>query len=378
MTATTRTRLARLAPWVGAALLAGALLYLGRSVLLPFFLALLIAYVLDPVIDWLEARRIPRAAAILIFVLAMLLAASLLVVGVVPELQRQIERFSRRLPGYREAAEARLAPLVAWVREHFPEAIADLREQGVALAKENLPRLLAPIVGFLTRTTSSLVNLIVGTLNLVVIPVLAFYLLKDIDRLRAAAATWLPLRWRSQVLEIAGEVDVSLRRFLRGQLTVAAILAVLYALGLSLMGVPLGILVGLVAGLANIVPYLGIAVGLIPALGLSFLDAGDPLRLLGIVGVFAGAQALEGMVITPRVVGQELGLHPVVVLVAVIVGGQAFGFLGILLAVPFTAAAAVLFRRARRGYFASDFYARTGPPPAAPPPPRRVRNRTGY
>ena len=369
-------RVRRALPWFAAAGVAVGLLYLGRSVLVPFLLAFLVAYVFDPVIDRLEKWGVPRGAGIVLLALGLLGAATLLVLGVIPEAQRQVELFGDRLPGYRDAVRGRLAPLVAWVQARYPGFQEDLQERGVALAKEYLPGLLAPLLAFLRRTTSSAVNLILGTLNLVVIPVLAFYLLKDIDRIRAAAAGYLPLRWREQVLEIGGDVDDTMRRFLRGQMTVALLLALLYAVGLSLVGVPLGILLGLVAGLANIVPYLGVALGLIPALGLSFLDSGDPLRLLGVLGVFAGAQMLEGMWITPRLLGKEIGLHPVVVLLAVIIGGQAFGFLGILLAVPVTAAGAVFFRRARTAYLESEFYNRSGPRARAAPA-RRIRNRTG-
>jgi predicted PurR-regulated permease PerM len=168
-----------------------------------------------------------------------------------------------------------------------------------------------------------------------------------------------------------GEVDRLLSAFVRGQLTVAVILGVFYSIGLTLCGVPMGLLVGFVIGLFNLVPFMSYILGLPLALVLSWLDDQAPSKLLAVAAVFVLGQFIEGNFVTPKIVGESLGLHAVIIMLAVLVGGTSFGFVGMVLAVPATAALSVFWADLRDWYLGSDFY-RGGGPPLAPGPPAIV------
>ena len=185
---------------------------------------------------------------------------------------------------------------------------------------------------------------------------MAFYLLKDIDKITAKISDSFPMKYRDTIVDVFSEIDSKIKNFLKGQLIVSVILAIIYSIGLSIFNVPLAVVIGLVAGLANIIPYLGIAIGLIPALTLSYLDSHSLVNLVGVVGTFVVAQALEGTVISPRVVGEKVGLHPVMVIVAILLGGHFFGFVGILVAVPAASIVLVLFSRAYNWYLNSHYF----------------------
>jgi predicted PurR-regulated permease PerM len=214
----------------------------------------------------------------------------------------------------------------------------------------------SPITQGIAKAFSSLLAFVLTVLNLVIIPVFAFYLLYDMNRIKAAAKELVPLRMRSYVFSRAAQVDQLLSAFARGQVTVALILGVFYAVGLSLCGVPMGLVVGFVIGLFNLIPFMSYILGLPLALLLSWVDDQSGRALLAVFGVFAFGQFVEGNFITPRIVGQSLGLHAVVIMLAVLVGGTVFGFIGMLLAVPVTAALSVFWADLRDLYLRSGFY----------------------
>jgi predicted PurR-regulated permease PerM len=200
-------------------------------------------------------------------------------------------------------------------------------------------------------------------LSVLAIPVFAAYLLHDMNRIREAFKELVPHRYRSYVWSRFGRIDALLAAFVRGQLTVAMLLGGFYALALTACGVPMGLLVGFGIGLLNLIPFMSHVVGLPLALVLSWLDDQDPTRLLIVAGVFVFGQFVEGNFVTPRVVGKGLGLHAVVMMLALLVGGTLFGFLGMLVAVPVTAALSVFYADLREAYLRSDFY-RGGAPDA--------------
>jgi predicted PurR-regulated permease PerM len=210
----------------------------------------------------------------------------------------------------------------------------------------HLPGITQGILSIFQTMFTGLANFIVGVLNILLVPVLVFYLLRDFDILRARFYGLLPPHWRPLVADWLGEIDHALGGFLRGQFTIALILATIYAVGLALIGVPLGALLGLISGLANLVPYMSIIVGLVPTLALFLLsDAPSMGGVLSILLLYTGGQLLEGVYLSPRILGRETGLHPVVVMVAILVGGTLFGLLGIIVAVPVTAVLQVVLRR---------------------------------
>ena len=193
-------------------------------------------------------------------------------------------------------------------------------------------QIIKAVSSFLVNTVSNFISLIIIAINVLIIPVALFYLLRDFDKIKTTIKDYLPPAKKDEIIERIREIDTVLGAFIRGQLTVSVILAVIYCIGLLILGVPMGLLIGLVAGLANIVPYLGLVVGLLPALLMAFLQFRDINHLIGVLLVFGIAQFLEGYFITPKVVGEKVGLHPVVIMIAVLVGAKFFGFIGILLA----------------------------------------------
>jgi predicted PurR-regulated permease PerM len=352
-----------------ALLLAGA--YLARHVLVPFALSMVVAYVLDPAVEALVRRGIPRTWAIVVLLVAFVLAAAGFAALVVPELSRQVDHFLARLPDFVEQLKARFAPVYQSLRERYPDQVEAAQARAVQSLNDLLPKVLEPFVAGVRIAFGSLLGTVLWLVKVLFVPVFTFYLLKDFPALRRGIVEIVPPGGRRGFIAKWDEIDGVLRKWLRGQLTVSVILAVIFSVGLPLLGVPLGLLLGIVAGLSNFVPYLGLVVGMLPAMLLVLLDSGSWIRVLGVGLLFAGAHLLEGTVIGPRIVGEGVGLRPVVVLLAVLVGGDIFGFAGLLLAVPVTAAAKVFVRDALKAYRASGSFLGAAPRPARPPLRRR-------
>ena len=285
----------------------------------------------------LERCRLPRTVAI---ILLMLLAGFLILIVVLmvgPVVRLQLEGLAANLPRYLEQTQARLQPLI----ERLPAAgsldLKNVLTEGMNRFG-NLPgRILRAIPSLLSSSFSSVLNVLYLAINLLVIPISTFYFLRDFEVLKQRFMEYLPERFHASVVHLLTEIDEVLSNFMRGQLIVAALLAAIYSIGLVAIGTPMGLLIGLFAGVVSFIPYLGLILGLGPALLLTFLQFQDWQRPLAVLIVFAGAQFLEGNFITPRVVGQRVGLHPVAVMIAVLLGGNFFGLLGVLIAVPVAA-----------------------------------------
>lgn len=346
--------------WVLVALLVGSmgwLFYALRGVLTPLFAAFLIAYVLDPVVDRLEARKIPRALAIMILLAGLLGVIGLFVVLVLPGVVRDVAGFVRELPHQVTAALQRMEPWLARYGIHVPHSVAEALAQYQVDAQDVAQRAIAPvgaILRWIVGGTSSLIGML-GTVFIV--PVVSFYLLYDFDRMKAAATALVPNQWRESVVEVAREIDETLGHFVRGQLIVMAILGVLYAIAYSALGVRLAIPIGIVAGLIAFIPYVGSATALLSALLLSLIDFTGWGKVIGVLAAYVVIQLLEGFVITPRIVGEKVGLPPVWVLIALLVGAELFGFLGVLLALPTAAVLKIFVMRGLKAYRASKIFA---------------------
>jgi len=325
-------------------------IYFARSVLVPFLLAAVIAYTLNPVVAALERRGVRRTLGAILVLAALALALAGAVALVVPETIRQFQQFSDRLPGYIQAIQGRLEPMETYLRERYPEQLEAIRAKALDWGRGILPALIGGLAAGIKGALTSVVKLVLWLLTIIVVPVFAYYLLADYHDVRQTLLGLIPQRHRPFLAERIGEIDRVLRVWLKSQLTVAMVLAVIYSVGLTLLGVPLGLLIGVVGGLANMVPYLGLVVGFLPAALLSLLETGSWVSLLLVAGVFIFGQVLEGTVISPRIMGAGLGLPPAVILLAVLVGGDLFGFTGLLLAVPATAAGLVLLNNARKAY----------------------------
>ena len=343
-----------------AAVILGALwvVALLAPILTPFVLALLLGWLGDPLVDRLErAGRSRNMAVTLVFVLMLLLLVLALLI-LVPMLERQIVTFIDVLPQVRDWFTGTAIPwaeqktglqlmawldperLIEWIRGHWQQA------GGVA----------ATFFGYLSRSGFAMVTWVV---NLVLLPILTFYFLRDWDILVERVAATIPRNHIATVGRLARQSNDVLGAFIRGQFLVMLALGVIYAGGLSLIGLNLGLLIGIIAGLISFIPYLGATTGILLAILAALVQAkGLDLQLLILVGVvFTVGQLLESYVLTPRIVGDKIGLHPVAVIFAVMAGGQLFGFLGMLLALPVAAVANVLLHYLHEQYRQSELYA---------------------
>lgn len=340
-------------PWAAAAL--GILLFLWAlaPVLTPFVLGAGLAYLGNPVVDALERRRLGRTAAVSIVFVVLSLAGLVLALLIVPLVYQQAVVLLRKLP------EALL-----WVQDVALPTLGISLPEGVALDAEGLKALIgqhwakagdwAAVIG--SRLAGSGTALLALAASLLMVPIVTFYLLRDWPRLLAWINAMIPPRHRPTVAGLAREADGVLSAFIRGQLSVMAALAVFYSLGLSLAGLDLALVIGVGAGLISFVPYLGTVVGVAAALLAMFLQTGEWLPLIWVALVFGIGQILEGAVLTPVLVGDRIGLHPVTVIFAVLAGGQLFGFVGVLLALPTAAVLAVLLRHGKARWLQSRLY----------------------
>ncbi|MDF9758166.1 AI-2E family transporter [Pseudomonas hunanensis] len=342
--------------WVGAALVIAVLLYFLHNILSPFLVGILLAYLADPLVDRLERLGLSRTwGVVVVFSLFTLIFLALLLV-LVPMLAKQLLRLYELAPQMLDWLQHVALP---WVQSRLGLADGFWKFDKIKAAIGEHMGQTTDIVGvLLSQATASSLALIGWLANLVLIPVVGFYLLRDWDLMMAKLRSLLPRQREPQVVGLAGECHEVLGAFVRGQLLVMLALGVIYSSGLMLVGLELGLLIGMLAGLAAIVPYMGFIIGIGAALvaGL-FQFGGDLYPMLGIVAVFMVGQALEGMVLTPLLVGDRIGLHPVAVIFAILAGGELFGFTGVLLALPVAAVIMVLLRHVHDLYKESDMYA---------------------
>lgn len=342
----------------GAALVmgAGVLLYLLAPILTPFLIAALFAHITSPAVDALERRGVARVFGVIaVFVVAAFTVTALVLI-LVPMISRQAADFAGRIPGYLDWL---LNTAVPWLQHTLGVDMSWLdREQLKQQAVQHWQELGGAARQVFSYAARSGLGVAAWLLNLILIPVVTFYLLRDWDRILVRARELLPPRWRATAVRLLRETDAVLGSFLRGQLAVMFILACVYSFGLWLVGLDLALPIGLVAGLVSFVPYLGLIVGLVAAALAAVVQFQDGSALVWVAVVFGIGQALEGMVLTPYLVGERIGLHPVVVIFAVMAGGQLFGFVGVLLALPLSAVIVVWLRHLHARYRKSALYRR--------------------
>ena len=369
--------------WGIAALIFFLLMWFMGDVLLPFIVGGAIAYFLDPVADRLERAGLSRVAATSVISLVALLAVILLVLAVIPSLVAQLTSLINSAPDMARQ-------LQAFMIQQFPD-LADetsvvrqtLQDIGVAIQQRG-----GQLAGGLVSSAIGLVSIVVF---IVVVPVVAFYLLLDWDRMVARIDAMLPLDHAPTVRRLAGEIDAVLAGFVRGQLSVCLLLGTYYVIGLMFAGLQYGLIVGAIAGAITFIPYVGSLVGGMLAIGLALFQFwGDWTSIAVVAAVFAAGQFIEGNILTPKLIGKSVGLHPVWLLLALSAFGSAFGFVGMLIAVPVAAMIGVLTRFAVEQYQASLLYRGTerrvavsadpvvtAEPLDAPPPRRSRKTRSG-
>ena len=351
-------RFLRRLQWTALALAVCWLVWVLAPILTPFVFALILAWLGDPLVDRLErAGRSRNVAVTLVFTaMALIVLAGLLIL--VPLLERQIETLIASWPHYRDWFMVTALP---WVEQRLGIELTDWLDFGhlSQLVRENWDRaggIAATVLGYLSRSGFAVIGIVA---NVALLPVITFFFLRDWDLLVERVASLIPRDHLDVVSRLAHESSEVLSAFLRGQFLVMLVLGVMYGLGLWAVGLDLGILIGLIAGLLTFVPYLGPASGILLGVIAALVQYGDWQHVAGVLVVFGIGQVIESYVLTPKLVGDRIGLHPVAVIFAVLAGGQLFGFLGMLLALPVAAVVNVLLRYAQERYRHSRLYVGT-------------------
>ncbi|HZJ92486.1 MAG TPA: AI-2E family transporter [Thiopseudomonas sp.] len=330
-------------------------LYQLLPILTPFLVSVLLAYMGDPIVDFLERYKFSRTLGVVfVFVLlSLMMLISMLVL--VPMVGRQLVHLYEITPQLIDWLQSSALP---WIQVqlgiHTDIGSLDTIKK---LFSDNMGKTTDILQLLLSQVSASSLAFLGWLANMVLIPVVTFYLLRDWDILMAKIRRLLPRKREALTVQLLGECHEVLGAFMRGQLLVMLALGIVYAVGLMSIGLELGLLIGLLAGLASLVPYLGFVVGISAALVAGLFQFGvEWYPLLGIVVVFSIGQMLEGMLLTPLLVGDRIGLHPVAVIFAILAGGQLFGFTGVLLALPVAAVIMVLLRHVHELYKESDMY----------------------
>ena len=333
---------------------AGLMVHFLGSVLAPFATSMVLAYLGDPLADRLEKLGLSRTLSVTTVFMLVFVVIILVILVVVPLLFQQIKAAIELLPVWEAWLRTNVWP---WAQHYFDidPKVFDFSEIAKSLASEwqKASGALARLGGSFTRSSIALAGFMV---NLFLVPVVTFYLLRDWDSMLANLRKILPRNIEPVTVTLARECDDVLAAFLKGQLMVMLALGIIYGVGLSLVGLKFAILIGFLAGLVSIIPYMGFIVGFAAALLVALFQFGLSWTIGSVALVFAIGQALEGWVLTPYLVGDRIGLHPVAVIFALMAGGQLFGFVGMLIALPLAAIIMVLLRHLHRNYRESTLY----------------------
>lgn len=351
----------RWVPAVCIVLVGLALLIIGGSVIfLPLLCSITLAYLLAPWVNWFEQRGWSRATAVILTLTMAGLLFVLALIVILPSVWKQVNN------SYLQALELfahpqKAAPLLSKLKQVIPAVYAEyidaLWER--TAAKLNQTQLSEIVLNWLQGGLFQLVNYTASLFDLLLVPFFVYYLLADYRLLRNRLELLIPPRWRSQILGLASQINLVLSSYVRGQLLIALIMSSLYVVGFVLLRVPIAVTLGAVSGLLNFIPYIGTLTGLSLSLTFLILDGAGLARLLGVLAVFTLVQSLEGYYLTPKLLGNRLNLSPLWVLVGLLIGGNLFGLIGIVLALPVLAVSKVLFNFLAEIYQQSSFYSRS-------------------
>ncbi len=329
------------------------LLYVLSGVLLPFVAAMVIAYLLDPLVRQLATLGVPRALSALAVLIGFLVLLVVVVLLLTPLLRAQIQQLIEALPGY-------AAGLREWLLPRIENAMARLTNEDVERLRDAASSYVGSILSWVANVLSTILTgglALFDVLSILIItPVVSFYLLRDWPGLVREINSWLPLQHAKIIREQVREVNRTLAGFVHGQAVVCLTLAVYYACLLSLVGLDFALIVGLLAGFLSFIPYVGSIFGLVLSVGLALAQFDTYLDVAVVAGIFLFGQTAEGYFLQPKLVGDRVGLHPVWVMFAVLAGAQLYGFVGVLIAVPVAAMIGVLVRFALERYLESDYY----------------------
>lgn len=334
-------------------LIAVVLLYLLKPILTPFLVAAFLAYIGDPLVNLLMRLKLPRTLAATIVFVVIMLAVLALLLFLIPLLVHQVVEFFNRLPAILTWIQQSLLP---WLNLHFDLAASfDLQTLKNTLAQhwQQAGNVAAAVWSTLSRSGLAFLAWLI---KLLLVPVVTFYLLRDWNKVIDGVAQLLPRRVAPKIISVVKECNSVLGAFLRGQLLVMLSLAIIYSVGLAIIGVDLALLIGVATGVLTIVPYLGVVVGIVASCIAVMMQFHDTMYLVYVGILFLIGHVAENMVLTPWLVGDRIGLHPVAVIFAVMAGGHLFGFMGVLLALPVAAVVMVLLRHLKHHYVKSVLY----------------------
>lgn len=332
--------------WLLVAIIVAFSFYFLRTILLPFVIGIAVAYFLDPVVDKLEERKWNRSLATLFTLFVFLALVIFLVFLLVPVLTNQLKNFAQFLPIVKDKLQLIIDAVAGILNNKVDAKVLDVPASG--LIKWSTKMLGGVIDG--GAAIADLLSLFLIT------PLVAFYLLRDWDLIVEKVYDWFPIRHKDTLQEQLNEIDKKLAAFVRGQGTVCLILASYYAITLTMTGLEFGVVIGVFAGLISFVPFIGAIFGGLLSIGLAYLQFEAWTNIVIIAGIFILGQILEGYILTPKFIGEAVGLHPVWVIFSLLAGGALFGFLGVLLALPMAAIVGVLFRFCIDHYKNSSFY----------------------
>ncbi|WP_413206474.1 AI-2E family transporter [Rhodospirillum sp. A1_3_36] len=347
------TKEKQLRVWLVGLVVFVALIYLLRSVLMPFAAGMIAAYFLDPLADRLEKWGASRLWATILITLGFVLILVLSLLVLLPVLQGQLADFLTNAPDYARSLVDKGRVLLV----HLSDVLGPDRMGKVTGALESYAGDAAKWVVDVLKGVITGGAALISLLSLIVItPVITFYMLRDWDRMVETIDGWLPRPYRSVIRAQMAEIDRTIAGFVRGQASVCLALGTFYAVGLSLAGLDLGLMVGMLSGLLSFIPYVGTITGFVASMGLALAQFSDPFDIGIVAGIFLVGQVVEGNYLTPKLVGGRVGLHPVWVIFALLAGGGLFGFLGVLLAVPVASVIGVLTRFFLREYLDSPLF----------------------
>ena len=346
----------RAAAWLLIALAAVLALRSLAPVLTPFVVAAVLAYALAPLVDGLcraSGGKVPRVIAVMVVELTLILALALLALLIVPVLAKELPLMREQLPGVFDKLDAAVKPALHELGVSFSLDLASLKARALGYLNANYSQALSSLFSSL-RLGGGMALAVVA--NALLIPVALFYLLLDWKRLVALVRELVPPRARPGVDSFTSEADQVLGQYLRGQLLVMATMAVFYSAGLALFGLDLALPIGVFTGLAMFVPYVGFGIGLLMAVFAGLLQFASAKAFVMVAVLYGAGQLVEGFYLTPRLVGERIGLHPLAVIFALLAFAQLFGFVGVLVALPASAVLLVAIRRLRAGYMGSRLY----------------------
>ncbi len=321
-------------------------------------ISFLMAYILDPLVTRLESFHVRRSISSMCIILALLLFFGLLLLGLIPAVARELAEFAQRAPRYIKDFMQFLLAAAERFDVQVPQDWNEMSQFVIEKTRTILPNALEPLKSLASSLFKSVFSVVGTIVHVVLVPIVAYYLLVEFQEIRGGISDLIPPYVREPLMTKLQEIDRILSAFVRGQITIALILAMLYSIGFLVIGIDLALVLGILSGLLWIIPYLGTLFALASGSIMAYAKYGDLIHIVYIVAWISVVQLAESYILTPKIVGKAVGLHPVVYILALIVGASLFGFIGLLIAIPVTAIAKVflgsLINMYRNSYLFSD------------------------